>query len=314
MPMTLIQLEYVIALDTYRHFATAAEKCFVTQPTLSMQIQRLEDNLGVMIFDRSKQPVVPTEIGAAIIEQSRTILSEAQRLREIISDKKGDISGELRLGIIPTIAPYLLPIFLMQFLEKYPNINLIIKEMTTAEIVQNLKYDLLDCAILATPLNEPLIFETPLFYEPFVLYVSPDNELLKQKTISLNDTELNDIWLLNDSHCMRSQVLDICKNYSNKNVYKNIQFESGSLETLKKLVNIDKGVTFLPQLSTHEMSDEELAHVRFFSDPEPVREISMITHRNALKRKQIDALRKEVINAIPEKLRVNIGKKVVPIV
>src|SRR6201995_3396440 len=170
--MTITQLEYIVAVDTYRSFVLAAEKCFITQPTLSMQVQKLEDTLGVKIFDRSKQPVSPTEIGIEIIEQARILLAESEKIREIVSDRQKDLSGELKVGIIPTISPYILPKIISGFVQKYPQVKLIVWEQTTEEIVHQLKMGTLDCGIMSTPLHEAALTEIPVFYENFVAYVS----------------------------------------------------------------------------------------------------------------------------------------------
>lgn len=181
--MTITQLEYIVAVDTYRSFVAAADKCFVTQPTLSMQVQKLEDTLGVKIFDRSKQPVTPTEIGIEIITQARIMLSESEKIKEIITDRQKELSGELKVGIIPTIAPYILPKILHGFIEKYPQVKLIVWEQTTEQIIAQLKLGVIDCGILSTPLHESTLTEVPVFYENFVAYVSKNSKLSKKKTL-----------------------------------------------------------------------------------------------------------------------------------
>ena len=181
--MTLTQLEYIVALDTNRHFVLASEKCFVTQPTLSMQIQKLEEELGVKIFDRTKQPVIPTEIGASIIAQARIILREANMVKQLISDQKDIITGELRIGIIPTLAPYLIPPLYKYVREKYPQIDLIISEAITEEVIHELKHNRFDCGIVVTPLKDPSIKEDILFYEELFVYVSKKNALVDKKYI-----------------------------------------------------------------------------------------------------------------------------------
>src|SRR5687768_8393452 len=170
--MTFTQLEYIIAVDTHRHFAKAAKQCFITQPTLSMQIQKLEEELGSKIFDRSKQPVIPTEIGEEIVRQARIIIHETKMIHELIRDRDGVLQGELRIGIIPTLAPYLLPMFLQPFLTAYPGIRIRVKEMTTDIIVEKLKAGRIDVGLLVTPLQDNGIREHPLFYEELVAYVS----------------------------------------------------------------------------------------------------------------------------------------------
>lgn len=310
--MTLVQLEYIIALDTYRNFVLAAEKCFVTQPTLSMQILKLEDSLGVKLFDRTRQPVVPTDIGIEIIAQSRTILSESQKLMELIAAKKGEIGGELKLGIIPTIAPYLLPKVILSFIDKYPGVQLMIWELTTEEIMQQLKSGLLDCGILSTPVEDRSINEMPLFYESFVAYISESSELLKKKKIKASDINAEEIWLLNEGHCMRNQVLNICQRRKAAHG-KQFEYNTGSVETLKRMVDLNNGITILPQLAISDLSAEQLKRVRHFDSPEPTREISIVTHRNFLKRNLISALEKEILQVIPAEMMSKSKKEIVEI-
>ena len=310
--MTLVQLEYIIALDTYRNFVLAAEKCFVTQPTLSMQILKLEDSLGVKLFDRTRQPVVPTDIGIEIIAQSRTILKESQKLMELIASKKGEIGGELKLGIIPTIAPYLLPKVILNFMEKYPGVQLMIWELTTEEIMQQLKSGLLDCGILSTPVEDRSINEMPLFYESFVAYISASSELLKKKYIKASDINAEEVWLLNEGHCMRNQVLNICQR-KKAALGKQFEYNTGSVETLKRMVDLNNGVTILPQLAIADLSEEQIKRVRHFNSPEPTREISIVTHRNFLKRNLISALEKEILQVIPAEMLSKSKKEVMEI-
>jgi LysR family hydrogen peroxide-inducible transcriptional activator len=297
--MTLVQLEYLVSLDTYRNFVLAAERCFVTQPTLSMQIQKLEEQLGVKIFDRSKQPVVPTEIGLEIIEQARTILKESGKLKEIIAERKGEISGELKLGIIPTIAPYLLPLVISNFMKKYPGVQLMIWEYTTEQIIQQLKSGLLDCGILSTPVDDRSLNEKPLFYEGFVVFISKDNQLLKKKLVKAADLNPEEVWLLNEGHCMRNQVLNICQR-KKAGLGKHFEYNTGSIETLKRMVDLNNGLTILPELSLADLSEVQLARTRHFQSPEPTREISMVTHRNFLKRNLISTLEREIMEVIPK--------------
>ena len=269
--MTLVQLEYVIAVDTYRSFVSAAEKCFVTQPTLSMQIQKLEELLNVKLFDRSKQPVVPTEIGSQIIAQARIVIQESSKIKEIIENQKTEISGELKIGVIPTIAPYLLPAVIANMLDKYPDIKLTIWEYTTDDIIKHLKIEAIDCGILATPLYENKIDEQPLFYENFVSYISKNSKLYKKKAIEANDLQEENIWLMNEDHCMRAQVLNICRSTKN-NRMPSLAYNTGSIETLIRMVDINRGVTLLPELALQDLSSKQLNKVRYFRSPEPVRE------------------------------------------
>lgn len=300
--MTLTQLEYIIALDTYRHFSLAAEKCFVTQPTLSMQIQKLEEDLGIIIFDRSKQPIIPTEFGAEILLQARKIISESQKLRQIIKDLQQELQGELHIGMIPTLAPYLLPLFLRNFIEKYPKVKLIVTELTTENIVHKLKNDLIDCGILATPLNENQLTEIPLFYESFVAYLSPLHELYIRKTLKNNEIDSKNLFLLDDTHCFSVQALQLCKSRTNQEI-SSFSYQAGSLETLKRMVDMHAGITLLPELALDNLSEGQLDNIRYFENPEPVREVSLLVRRNVIKKRLLIALQEEILKIIPIKMQ-----------
>jgi LysR family hydrogen peroxide-inducible transcriptional activator len=308
--MTLVQLEYIVAVDTYRSFVAAAEKCFVTQPTLSMQIQKLEESLGVKIFDRSRQPVVPTEVGLKIIEQARIVLMESKKINEILQEKKGELEGELRVGVIPTVAPYLLPDVITAFLKKYPKVKLQIWEYTTERIVHELKQGLLDCGILSTPLTESNIVETPIFYETFVAYVSEKSNLYQKKVLSTDDIGEEKLWLLNEGHCMRGQVLNICNYKHNYGLEGTFEYNTGSVETLKRMVDINSGITILPELSIMSYNEDELAHVRYFKAPEPVREISVVTTQNFVKKQAVNTLINEVLEIVPDRFKSKKKKEV----
>ncbi|MHB1178120.1 MAG: hydrogen peroxide-inducible genes activator [Daejeonella sp.] len=310
--MTLVQLEYIIAIETYRSFGVAAEKCFVTQPTMSMQVQKLEEELGVKLFDRSRQPVIPTEIGIEILEQARLIVKESYKVKEIISNKKGGAEGELKIGIIPTMAPYLMPKVISAFMEKYPGVQLIIWEYTTEQIIYELKNGLLDCGILSTPLDDKSLYENPLFFESFVAYLSKSSPLTRKKSLSPKDIDADDLWLLNEGHCMRNQILNICnKKRSDEN--KLFEYNTDSVETLKRMVDMNKGITLLPELSLADFSVRQLDRVRYFKSPAPSREISIVTHRNFLKRKLISILEKEIIAAIPKRMQSKKKKEIMEI-
>jgi LysR family transcriptional regulator, hydrogen peroxide-inducible genes activator len=308
--MTITQLEYVVAVDTYRSFVMAAEKCFVTQPTLSMQVQKLEDTLGVKIFDRSKQPVVPTEIGVEIIEQARILLGESEKIREIISDRQKELSGELKVGIIPTVSPYILPKIISGFIEKYPQVKLIVWEHTTEDIIQELKLGTLDCGVLSTPLHEPSLTEIPVFYENFVAYVSKHSKLSKKKSITPEDIDIEEIYVLNEGHCMREQVLNICQRRRSTKSFLHFEYNTGSVETLKRMVDQNNGATILPELALAELSDKQLDKVRYFKTPEPAREVSIVIQKNFLKRRMIEALKNEILEFVPKRMRSKKKKEV----
>ncbi len=301
--MTLVQLQYIVAVDTWRHFATAAKKCFVTQPTLSMQIQKLEEELGVRIFDRSKVPAMPTEEGMAIIAQARDILREADRLVALAHEKKGELVGELKVGIISTLAPYLLPLFLKTFLKRFPGIRLTVTEFTTDVIVERLKKNVLDAGLLVTPLEANGISEHPLFYEEFVVYVSPHESAYKKRYVLADDIDVRRLWLLEEGHCMRSQIMHLCELRTRVREENNFQYEAGSVETLKKLVETRNGITILPELALHDLTARQKKMVRHFKPPAPVREVSLATHRNFVKEKFLDALRDAILQSIPNRMK-----------
>jgi len=304
--MNLQQLEYIVAVDTYRHFATASEKCFVTQPTLSMMIRKLEEELDIQIFDRSRQPVVPTDAGIPVIAQARAVLREARRLKEIVAGQKGEIGGELRLGVIPTVAPYLLPLFLGSFLHRYPMVSLKIYELTTDQIIARLRKQELDAALLATPLNEASIVELPLFYEEFLVYASSGESILKKKYLLSKDIDVHRLWLLEEGHCLRAQVLNLCE--LRESVHRQLDYEAGSIDTLVKLVDLHKGITILPELAVGDLGAAQRKKVRRFRSPAPVREISIVTYRHFVKQRMLEALSEEILSSIPASMR-KVGRK-----
>lgn len=309
--MTLTQLEYVVALDTYRHFLLASEKCFVTQPTLSMQIQKLEDELGVKLFDRTKQPVIPTEIGVSIIAQARIVLREAGMIRQLITDQKDALTGELRIGIIPTLAPYLLPPLYKEMRDKYPQLNLVIKETITEEVIHELKNNRLDCGLVVTPLKDPSIKEDVLFYEELFIYVSRKNALVDKKYVLPNDIDPNQLWLLEEGHCFRSQVLNLCELRKRGDFH--VRYETGNIETLKRMVDKSDGITILPELAVMEFSKPQLKLVKRLKEPSPAREVSLVTHRDYIKSKLIKTLKEEILNIVPKPMQKLQSKKVVEI-
>jgi LysR family transcriptional regulator, hydrogen peroxide-inducible genes activator len=295
--MTITQLQYVLAVAEYKNFTLAAEKCFVTQPTLSMQIQKVEDELDIQIFDRSKKPIQLTEIGQKIVNQAKNIVNEANRIQDIVHQQKGFIGGEFRLGIIPTIMPTLLPMFLKNFIKKYPKVKLIIEELNTEDIIFKLNNGHLDAAIAATPLNEEKIKEVVLYFEPFVAYISENHESFSKKEIEISDLNLDEILLLQDGHCFRDSILNLCKNNTNAE-HNHFQIESGSFETLIKLADEGLGTTLLPYLHTLDLKEKDQAKLRQFKEPKPAREVSLIYPKNELKIHIIDALRSSISGVV----------------
>lgn len=303
--MTFTQLEYIIAVDGWRHFATAAEKCFVTQPTLSMQIQKLEEELGIKIFDRSKQPVVPTEAGAEIIAQARQIIDGKNHLWDTVQLKKGILAGELHIGIIPTLAPYLLPLFIQSFTKKYPKVRLVVNEMMTDLLIERLREGKIDVGILVTPLQEAGIKEYVLFYEEMMAYVSKKNSAYAKTYVLPQDIDPNKLWLLEEGHCFRSQIENLCELRKSSIEASHFEYEAGSIETLKRMIELNDGVTIIPELATIDMPAKQLQLIRHFKKPVPMREVSLVVHRNQVKKRLIDMLRQEILHAVPEKIKAN---------
>jgi LysR family hydrogen peroxide-inducible transcriptional activator len=295
--MTITQLQYVLAVAEYKNFTLAAEKCFVTQPTLSMQIQKIEEELNVIIFDRSKKPIQLTDIGQKIVNQAKNIVSEAGKIKDIVEFQKGFIGGEFRLGIIPTIMPTLLPMFLSNFIKKYPKVKLIIEELNTDEIIARLKNGHLDAAIAATPLEEESIKEIVLYYEPFVAYVQTTHSISEKNEIEISDLNLDEILLLQDGHCFRDGILNLCKN-QNLSAKSSFQIESGSFETLIKLADEGLGTTLLPYLHTLDLKEKDKSKLKNFKEPKPAREVSLIYPKSELKIHIIDALRTTIAGVV----------------
>lgn len=295
--MTITQLKYVLAVAEHKNFTLAAEKCFVTQPTLSMQIQKIEEELGIQIFDRTKKPIQLTEIGQKIVNQSKNIVNEADRIQDIVDQQKGFIGGEFRLGIIPTIMPTLLPMFLNNFIKKHPKVKLIIEELNTDEIIKRLNNGHLDAAIAATPLQEEKIKEVVLYFEPFVAYIPEGHSSFQKDEIEVSDLNLDEILLLQDGHCFRDGILNLCKNTA-VTEKAHFQIESGSFETLIKLADEGLGTTLLPYLHTMDLKEKDKLKLRHFKEPKPAREVSLVFPKNELKIHIIDALRATIAGVV----------------
>jgi LysR family transcriptional regulator, hydrogen peroxide-inducible genes activator len=295
--MTITQLKYVLAVAEHKNFTLAAEKCFVTQPTLSMQIQKIEEELNILIFDRSKKPIQLTDIGQKIVSQAKNIVNEADRIQDIVEQQKGFIGGEFRLGIIPTVMPTLLPMFLNNFIKKYPKVKLIIEELNTDEIIIKLNSGKLDAAIAATPLLEDKIKEIVLYYEPFMAYIPENHRNYNKEEIEVSDLNLDEILLLQDGHCFRDGILNLCKN-ANKNEVNHFQLQSGSFETLIKLADEGLGITLLPYLHTLDLKEKDKLKLKHFTEPKPAREVSLIYPKSELKIHIIDALRNVISGVV----------------
>jgi LysR family hydrogen peroxide-inducible transcriptional activator len=308
---SLVQLEYMVAVADHRHFGKAAKACFVTQPTLSQQIGKVEEDMGLMVFDRIKKPVMLTPEGEDFIEQARLILREHRRLEEIAKSKSKEISGTFRLAVIPTVSATLVPQFIEPFAKKYPKVELFVDEMKTESILDGLRQDKLDAAIMATPLTAEGFEEGPLYYEPFKLYVSKDHPLAKKDACAKKDLDGAGLWLLNDGHCFKDQVVRYCSiQGEEKPIFKNVHFQSGSLDTLRRLVRQGHGYTLIPAFMTSYMSEAEMrAHVRSFASPEPAREISLVCRRGHWKKSIVRALRESILKSLPEGMRTAPNRK-----
>lgn len=294
--MTLQQLRYIVALDNYRHFATAAEKCFVAQPTLTLQVKKLEQELSTIIFDRKKHPLQPTPLGKEIIVKARQILREADALEVLVSSKKEIMTGRFHIGIIPTVAPYLLPKFLHEFTKKNNGTHLVIHEMQTEEIIKGLKRNTLDIGLLVTPLEEKELREIALYQEPFLGYLPPNHPMYNEKLLDRKKLKREGLLILTEGHCFRSQVLNICSDSAMDN--QKFSYQSGSIETLKNLVKTGVGFTLVPELSIFE-SSMDTPYVRRFQEPQPTREVSLVVHKSFAKEALLNSLRDTIQENLP---------------
>jgi LysR family hydrogen peroxide-inducible transcriptional activator len=294
--MTITQLKYVLAVAQYQNFTKAANKVFVTQPTLSMQIQKLEDELDVQIFDRSKKPIALTETGKKIVQQAHNIVNESDRIQDIVDQEKGFIGGDFKIGVIPTVMPTLLPMFLTNFVNRYPKVRLRIEEMTTDNIIEGLLEGSIDAAIAATPLKNEMIKERVLYYEPFVCY-DPSNSGKATSKMKVDDINIDKLLLLEDGHCFKDSILNLCRS-SRESDQERFTLESGSFETLIKLSDEGLGMTLLPYLNTLDLSEIKQKNLRFFEEPSPAREVSLIYHKSELKMQIIEALQTVIAGVV----------------
>ena len=308
--MTITQLKYTLAVAEHGNFTTASDKCFVTQPTLSMQVQKLEEELGVVIFNRSTKPLQVTEVGQKVLFQAKKIVEESSRMNDVVSEEKGIIGGTLKVGIIPTVSSTLLPLFLNIFTKKHKNVELKIEEFNTETINQKLEDNTIDCAIAATPLNNNRIIERPLYYEPFVAYVPEHHFLASNKILEVDDLSNGDILILKDGHCFRNQVLNLC---SFEDLNKQYELKSGSFETLINLSNNGPWMTIIPYLHSNNLSPKNLENIIPFEEPSPAREISMIYSKSQLKLPVINALTTTISSVIRGQIKYNDIKIMSPV-
>ena len=309
--MTLTQIEYVLAIAEFGSFVEAAKKRFVTQPALTTQVKNLEEELGVMIFDRTKKPIIPTTIGAQIIEQAKEVVGQSRKLHDLVGEYQKVEKGDLAIGVIPTISPYLVPLFINNFSENNKQVNVSVMEEITEEIIRKLKNGQLDVGIIATPIEATGIINIPLYYEKFYGYVSRANADYHKATINISELDVNDIWLLKEGNCFRDQVMNICKQ-SKKQVFReNFRFESHSIESLKRIVEVKNGMTLIPELSLPTISTKNMDMVKDIDGTTPVREVSLVVTRQFLKRRVIDRLRYAIQECLPESLLDEKGRLIV---
>lgn len=299
---TLTQLEYVLAVEKHRHFGKAAKECHVSQPTLSQQIRKLEDDLDIVIFDRVQKPVIATEEGNKFINQAKVVLNEHQRLLHYAKSGAEGVAGDFRLAIIPTISSFLIPYFIGDFAKHFPKVELFIEEYKTQTIMEELRNDRIDGAILATPTGEAGFKEHPLYYEPMVVYAAANHPLLKKSKVNPKDLDASELWLLKDGNCFKDQVASFCSiSPTADSVFNNIHFQSGNLEVLKNIVYHTKGYTLIPAMMMQFMSKGEIdKHVRSFSGQTPVREVSFVYRRDHWKLDIIRAIKDMVVKNLPE--------------
>ena len=299
--MTIQQLEYILAVDQFRHFARAAEYCRVTQPTLSAMIQKLEDELGVKLFDRTVQPGCPTAIGEKIIDQARVILAQTAQVKEIISEEKQSLAGVFHLGVLPTIAPYLLPRFFPQLMEKYPELDIRVTEMKTKNLQQALHAGAIEVAIIASKLEDTFLKEESLFYETFFGYVSCKEPLFKHDVIRTSDITGERLWLLDEGHCFRDQLVRFCQMETVK--VNQMAYHLGRMETFMRMVESGKGITFIPELAVSQLNEEQKKLVRPFAIPRPTRQIVLATNRDFIRHSLLNVLKEEILAAVPKEMQ-----------
>lgn len=298
--MTLQQLEYILAVNQFRHFAKAAEYCRVTQPTLSAMIQKLEEELDTRIFDRSQQLVCPTPVGIHIIEQAQNILVQANRIKNIIEEEKHSLTGIFKLGILPTVAPYLLPRFFPQLMKKYPDLDIRVVEMKTNDIKKALQTGEIDAGIVASLAGMEELQQTPLFYEQFFAYVSREDALFNNEVIRTSDLNGEQLWLLDEGHCFRDQLVRFCQMKSAR--ASQLAYHLGSMETFMRMVESGKGVTFIPELAVLQLGDAQKELVRSFAIPCPTRQVVLLTNKNFIRHTLLEVLVKEIKLSVPKEM------------
>lgn len=301
--MNIQQLEYIVALDKLKSFSKAAEACYITQATLSTMVKKLEEELDLVIFDRKTNPIIITDEGKEILQEAKKVLFHAQNLKRVAAESKGRIEGELKLGIIPTIAGNLLHRVIPAILEKYPMLTLHIQELPTALLVQKLKLGEIDAGILSTPLPSSEMEEEVLYYEQLMVYGKLKKAAIKYLTPK--DIANENVWLLEQGNCLSSQIKNVCA-LNRKNINPNLKYHPNSFESLINMVDNFQGLTVIPELYYKDLNAEKKKNVNKFKPPFPVREVSLVFHRPFAKFRLIEAVAKEIKSKVLPAL--NAGK------
>lgn len=311
--MSITQLAYILAVEKYRNFVEAAEACHVSQPALSMQIKKLESHLNIQIFDRSQSPVTVTTIGQKVLAKAKQTLTSFNQIYDLVLEESNGIAGEVKLGVIPTVAPYLLPLFLKKLNADFPDLSLIVEELTTQKIIEGLQNGELDLGILATPLHIKNLKEHHLYFEELKVYVSAENKLFEKKYILSEDIDLNYLWLLEEGHCLRTQIANFCELKQKQNIVSQLNFKTGSLETIIKLVDKYRGITLIPDLVTLDMTDAQKSKVRRFDGSKPQREISLVCEASYPRKAIVEALKETILACLPKDYLSETKQKVLEI-
>jgi len=310
--MNIQQFNYVLAVAEHKHFELAADKCFITQSTLSTMISKFEDEIGIKIFDRKKKPVSITDEGALLIEQLKIIRNEINKLDELVKEIKGEVKGELSISVIPTIAPFLLPLFLQEFASRFIDLQIRVREQTTPEIIRQLKSREIDMGIVSLPLNDKDLIEITLYDEPFVYY---DASSCNRTPVNMDDIDVSKLFLLEEGHCLRTQVIKLCEVQKRRDQNSfNFEYKAGSIDSLLRFVKVNQAATLIPFLATVNMSSDEIQHVRPFVNPTPLRSVGIVVHRHFVKRNIQELLEKSITSKVKKLMPSTIsnGKVLMP--
>ena len=301
--MNIQQLEYIIAVDRFRHFVSAAEACSVTQPTLSMMIRKFEEELDVQIFDRSDVPVKTTRIGRSVIEQAEITLKHFNRIKELVDDERQSLAGTFALSIIPTIAPYLVPELLHEKELKYTELTLILKENITANIIANILNGTIDGGLMATPLKHPDLVEYPIYYEKFYAYVHPTDSLHKEKKIDINAINIDNVWLLESVNCFRGQIERLCRKEEDFKEHQQVRYQARSINTLINVVDLNSGITVIPEMAAMSLNEEQQGNLREFKGLTAVREVSLVVSKEYIRRNMLNKILEIISDTVPNSMK-----------